>query len=510
MGNARIIKQFTKVIFPFRYNRKATNLGDLVLTDAGDRERRPFVPFGPKSEMLRKGIDDLLSLNGGSAKIADCYELAYECRSLFGLPLREVDPLIFTTRCSDNPEYKVTIEGVRLYLFESNVGFVEVQFGYDSDKIEDYIECNYFISEIKSEKNMFAYERKISKDKSEKHCFTFKKLITGVLQHINGVLEMSEDSFPEFRDDKGIIFSYILTDSAPENINKLLFTLRRNYKGSYKVPAQIDISEDKNVIQQFENSYWTASYNGAVNLSFCTGDEITDHFFRENFYSKMIDNYYTLFLHALHQRFAIMKYIGDMGQLDTLGKNYIVMKKELKAAENYYAEAESLKFRAFFKMPSSIEHVNEYYDVILKTFNVNELKESFENDLENLMHICENYVKRIKSRDKKIAERRKKKIEIFVSLLGTVVAVVTLLNSYWGLIEKLMGNSISFWSVQILVFLGALLVPLVTVVVDTVSSIKEIKNISKELKYEEDDNLVESDRIRKIRIKESEKSEKQL
>ncbi len=284
-------------------------------------------------------------------------------------------------------------------------------------------------------------------------------------------------------------------------MEKLLFTLRRNYKDTYKVPYDNDISDDPYIKRQFENSYWTMSFNGAVNLSYLTGDGVTDSFFGDNFYSKLHDTYFSLFLHVLHQRFAMMKYMGDMGQLDTLCNDYYIMKKELKAAEDYNAKAARLKYRAFFKLPSSVEHVNDYFNLLYRTFRVNELKQSFFNDIEALTDICKTYVERIKARDDKIASKRKKKIEIFVSSLGTLVAVGTLLDSYWGLLEKLMGNRVDFWSAQILVFLGALLVPVVTVIVDVVYRIKEICKITKDLKDELEENLVESDKVRKKRKK---------
>lgn len=505
MVASKIVKQFTKFLFPFRYSPKDTPLCSGADCSEIAGLPNPFVRFHPKSEGLRKGIGEMLS-DDSSAKIADCFELSDTKRTMLNLPHRAVDTVSFRTRSKDNSVYSITVEDVRLYLFESEVGFVEVEFGYCSDKLEDFVECNYFISEIKSDENVFEYERKLSKDESEKHIFTLKELVCKVLSYVGGVLDMKKDSFPGFSEDKGVIYSYILTDKKPENLDKLLFTLRRNYKGSYKVPCDKDILSDPHIKQQFENSYWTASYNGAVNLSFCTGDKTTDLFFNSNFYSKMKETYYILFLHALHQRFAMMKYIGDMGQLDTLGNNYLVMKRELKAAENYYAKASNLEFRAFFKLPSNVEHVNDYYNLLLRTFKINELKFNFDNDLKTLTDICKTYVDRIKRRDDKIAARRKKKIEVFVSLLGTFVAVITLLNSYWGLLEKLMGNRVNFWSIQILVFVGALLVPFVTVVVDIVYSVKEIRKMTQDLKDEVEDNLVESDKIRKIRKKRSQKN----
>lgn len=499
MSNTLVVKQFTKFLFPFRYSRKETKLNDIVVRNDKGKELPLFLPFSPKSESLRKGLDDLLSIDGGSAKIADCYELNYNCRALFGLPQRATDSLSFRSRPAENPLYAITVESVKLYLFESEVGFAEIEARYLTDKIEDCAECNYFLSETKSDRNILFFDSKINKDKSEKHSFTFKQLLQKTLSYVGGVYDIRKDEFPEFSEDKATIYSYMLTDSRPENLENVLFTLRRNYKGSYKFPNDKAIDTETRIKQQFDNSYWTTSVNGAVNLSFLTDDNTTNNFFETNFYSKLHDTYYTLFLHTIHQRFALMKYIGDMGMLDTLENNYIIMKKELKAAEDYYAKAANLKFRAFFRLPSNIEHVNDYFNLLQRTFNIRELKMSFDADLESLTNICKTYVKRIKQRDEKLISRRKKKVEIFVSLLGTLVAVITLLNSYWELLEKLLGNTINFWSIHIVVFIGALLVPLSTVIVDVVYNVKDIKKMTKDLNNEVADNLVEPDRLRRQR-----------
>lgn len=510
MSSTQIVKQFTKFLFPFRYSRSKTNLSDIVITNDKGKELPLFLPFSQKSENLRKGLDELLSMDGGSAKICDCFELNYNCRTLFGLPQRATDGMSFRSRPAENSLYTVTVEAVKLYLFESEVGFAEIESCYLTDKLEDCIECNYFLGETKSDRNILTFDRKISKDQSEQHSLTFKQLLQQVLSYVGDIYDMRKDEFPEFNEDKAVIYSYILANNKPDNLENVLFTLRRNYKGSYKVPCDKPLEKDTRIKQQFDNSYWTTSVNGAVNFSFLTDDKTTNNFFETNLYSKMHDTYFTLFLHTLHQRFALMKYIGDMGLLDTLENNYIVMKKELKVAEEYYAKAANLKFRAFFKLPSNVEHVNDYFNLLQRTFNIHELKTSFDSDLEALMSICQTYVKRIKQRDDKLISRRKKKVEIFVSLLGTLVAVVTLLNSYWDLLEKMLGNTVNFWSIQIIVFIGALLVPLSTVIVDVVYSVKDIKKMSNDLNNEVADNLVEPDSLRKRRKKLQKKQQKDI
>ena len=122
--------------------------------------------------------------------------------------------------------------------------------------------------------------------------------------------------------------------------------------------------------------------------------------------------------------------------------------------------------------------------------------------------ICNSYVDRIKERDKKISDIRKAKAEIFVSVFGTVVGEVALLNSSWELLEKLLGREVGLFSVQMIAVLGALVVPIVTVIVNTFYQIKAIKKMEREVADERRERLVEDDKIRRIRARIKKKRKK--
>lgn len=481
----KIVTKFTKFLFPFRYCKKSTNLETKTKQNEKGIDAVPFERISPSVESLRREIGNLLD-QSSSERIADCFELNKNYRTLFNLPRQPSDPVTFKSRPADNPPYTVTVEGVRLYLFESEVGFAEVEFGYQSDKLEDFIECNYFISEIKSEKNVFEYELK--KKETEIHTFTMRSLLKEVLSMVDGALDIKRDRFPSFPDGKGIAYSYVVTDSCPQELYKTLLSLGRNYKGSYKIPCAKDLFSDSHIAVQYENSYWSASYNGAANLSFHTGDEVTDRFFDTQFAPKMRNTYFALFLHVLHQRYAMMKFNGEMSRLDICGNDYSAMEKALEEAENYYAKVSKLKFKAFFSLPSEVEHVNDYYKMLVKIFEVDELEQSFENDLKTLTDICGTYVERIRAREEKRVAIRKKKVGLFVSLFGTLVAIVTLLEAYWSWLEKITGKNVPFASAPVFIFLAVLAAVIAIVVVDVVYSIKDIKKMSRELRSENGDN----------------------
>ncbi len=500
MDPSKIVCHFTKFLVPFRFVAKDLSLRKNGYYNRSGRELPVFQQFSQPSYELRQGLSELLSENGGSTTIAKCYELTYEAREYFGLPRRLDGKLIFRHR-GGQEGVEVSITGVRIYLFESGVGFAEVEFQYHSERIDDCIDCNYFISELKSEQNYLSGVRcewnPVEKTKKEvPYSYSIREFFLKILSYV-GDIKQDDVDFVEMR---GYIFSYMLLDREPDRLEELLFHLRKNYKESYKARESVR-DEEFHVLHQFENSYWTASLNGAVNLSFLTGDEKTDHFFTSTFPPNIKSTYFTLFLHSLHQRFALMRFIGEMGTLDKLQMNYEIMKRELKVANRYQAEAANLKFRAFFLLPSMIEHVNDYYNLLYRTFKIPTLYASFNNDLTALREICDVYVSRIEKRDDNINARRKVKAEIFVSVFGTVVAVAALLDSYWDLLEKTLGRALSFWSAPVLLALITMLLPIITIIVDVVYRIKEIRNITNDLNSELKDGLVESDKIRKKRRK---------
>lgn len=494
----KIIKQFTKFVFPFKFDAEKMAPESAVIENKKGAKLNVFEKFSQKTESLREGLDLMLDENGGSAKIADCYKLNINCRKYFSLPPKKEEPLEFTSRQSGASSMQVAITELKLYLFESQVGFAEIECEYKSDSIEDYLDLNYFICEPKSDKNRFVCFEKIwneetkTKDVVERE-FTVEELLDKLLSYAatgEGAVEFS------YYKAKPMVYSYILADEKPENTNELLQHLTKNYKDSYHFD---DSCSKIKSLHPFENSYWVSSLNGATNISFLTGNEITDGFFKDNFYTKAKHTYYFLFLNVLHQRHAVTDIMGRMGHLDRLANDFYVMDRQLRMARKYEAEAISLKFRAFFKCPSTIEHINDYYDMLQNAFQVGAFYDNFKSDITNLQGICSKYVERINEREKKIKARKAAKTEIFVSIFAALVAEVTLFNNSWALVEKVLGHSISFMTPGVLILCGTIVSPLITVFVNTKKQVSEIKRLTKLINEEQAENLVEDDKARRAR-----------
>lgn len=504
-----ITRQFTKFIFPFQFEEGRLNPAQVKMaTKKGEAE--VFERFSVATESLREGLDMMLSSEGGTAKVADCYRLNVNCRRHFSLPPRKTDALDFYTRAGGDTPQRVAITDLKLYLFESRVGYAELECEYESRSLEDYVDLNYFISEAKSEKNRFISHEKVWNEETrtatvKDTAFTVGELLSCLFDEISGG-DSTAVQF-SYQKVKPLVYSYLLVDEKPDDIKDLLFHLNKNYKDSYKFAADCTAV---NTLHPFDNSYWTSSLNGATNLSFLTGDKITDGFFTDDFYTKAKDTYYFLFLNVLHQRHAIARITGEMGHLDCLVNDYYLMSEQLKQAKTCEARAINLKFRAFFKYPSSIEHINNYYDMLYKSFQINEFYTNFTQDITNLQNICKRYVDRITERENKIKKCKAAKTEILVSIAGTVVAEVTVFNNSWALIEKILGHSVDFWSPTILILLAALISPLFTIFMNVKKQLYEINTLTEQLKTERYENLVEDDRDRRKKRKKFRKKLKRL
>ena len=506
---SKIVSHFTKFLYPFHFNGGEIDPQNAHFINKKGNKEPLFEPFSVPCESLRLGLPELLSMNGGDTKIADCYRLRKDngkCREFFGLPAHSDNTVKFTSRQNKDVSYDVKFEEIKLYLFESNVGILEFEISYETGNIEDFINLNYFICEAKSQNNVFEYE-KVRSDTNEvlfSSAYSVKDLIVSIVNSTSTQKEL-DASFFNFYQEKPITYSHILLDSEPENMNDLLFHVAKNYKSSYKYSSSCSTFEKRH---PFDNVYWVASLNGAANISFLTDDETTNSFFTESLEPKLKSTYYFLFLTSVHQRYATNKITDSIGELDCLGNDYIKMNEQLKLARKYEAQAINLKFRAFFSFPSYVEHINEYHDLIGTAFNINGSYESLVQNLKILQEICGSYVERIKERDSKISKRKAAKAEIFISVFGTLVGEFSLLSTSWDIIEKVLGRSVSFFSPQMLIVVATLMVPLITIFFSVKKQVIEIKRISKELQIEREENLVEDDKQRIKKAKKANKSKK--
>lgn len=490
-------KHFVKVLFPFQYDKTQPIRLDTLTRQTGKGNEHPvFVKKGFENADLRKGLSDLFSTRENKSKIMTWYQVKDESRTVFGLPKGKQEYVDFYCRANKaEPCCQVAIEEENLYLFESGIGFVELEIRYRETDVSGYPYQNYFISEITDERNYFLPRQKnfaggrepveeVAATK-EPEPITVKKLLDNVIAYIPGVTDFYTGNSWEKAVRKGLIYSFIYLDEEPEDFPELLFRLRMNYKDSYKVPEKdSDLRKNKFVLQNFSNSYWGTSCNAAVNVSIRTEDQVTNDFFESQFASKMKKEYFVLFMAALHQRFVLMKLMYDMGELDRLDSDYKEMKRQLKEARKYQAEAANLKFRDFFQFPSYVQHVNTYYDLLCDTFCITELYKDLSQDMKNVEEICKVYVEKIKKYESVKKDLWKAVPKAMNTLLLTAVGCMTLMNESWSLLESAFGIPAGTMSIPVLLVTAVLAVPSVISIIETVDNVKELWKTKRESEKE--------------------------
>jgi len=503
-----VIKHFVKVIFPFLYDKKsAAGVGEVIVSTKKGIQYKLFQSIGFEHIELRKGLTDLFSSEENKSKIMYGYRIDKNMREQVGLPKKVTESISFFCRAKECSEpYEVEIVDVVLYLFESEIGFVEVEFKHHTDEMEKIISCNYFLSEIGDSKNYFVIEQKNWCEESQRieiqeKRVTLAELLKRVLDHIPGVVDFYSGLPWERVYKKGITYSYVLLSERAENFDELLFRLRLNYKESYKAPVS-DIKTEPLLLQQFENSYWVSSYNGAANVSIKIDDPVTNSFFENDFYIKMKNEYFILFLAVLHQRYTILKLMWKMGELDRMDLDYKAMKEQLIGVRKYQAEAASLKFRDFFRFPSYIQHINTYYEYLYKTLCVEEMYINLTQELSNIEEICAVYVKRISQFEAIRRKIRKAIVKTITTLIGAGIGVITLLNESWLILETTCGIPTGTFTVPVLLVTTILAVPSVIGVMEAFGNVREL---IKEKKESESEMIMPEKRKKKNRRIEKQK-----
>ena len=148
-----VVKHFVKVIFPFQYNQKEEfDLDEIHCSLNGEKTYKVFQKIGFESVELRRGLSDLFTKEEHKSRIMTAYRVDKIVRGYFDLPQKPTGTIEFYSRAKERTiPYCVELSDMSLYLFESGVGFVEVELRSKSNDLTEQISCNYFLSEIGNE-----------------------------------------------------------------------------------------------------------------------------------------------------------------------------------------------------------------------------------------------------------------------------------------------------------------------------------------------------------------------
>lgn len=475
-----IKKHHSWILYPLLadYPKSVESLKTAAVVNSKNQQIPVFEEIGLEAQELRKGLCSLLSKEDHSAKIGHVFQL--KRRELFHLPPRAFDTIKFYTRTLKEP-FDVYFRDLQIVLFESGVVFLMMR--VDSKNallLESCMDLMYYLCEPKDPKNHFEIQKKSWNAETKTASYetvslSLQEFIRQFIPYLIG-REDFEEHISNALHRKPAIYSYLIADKHPQE--HMLENLARNYNAGYKLNNN-EISFSNNVLQIFSNSYWCASINGLCSLSVEVDTERTNAFFDNGFEHKWESEYFFLFINSLHQKRSLINLLNEIRQYNQPFGDYPLIENRLIEFQKTNERFSLFLLRCFFDVPSAVEHVNQVYALLQKAFNVAEYQSEFDSKFKSLITYYDTITQRKKQIESKQSEIKKTYVEIYVAILGTFVSVLTVYSSSMSIFEKWTGHPADFLSLSSLVFIGTLMIPVVTVIVNIRNQLQNIKAAKK-------------------------------
>lgn len=240
--------------------------------------------------------------------------------------------------------------------------------------------------------------------------------------------------------------------------------------------------DHRHLLRAFENSYWCASYNGAVNVSFYVDDPVTNQFFETTFLHKWESEYLFLFLGTVHQKYAVLRYLAELGELACTSYDFNQMLELLTKGEVMQEKCSLLKNRCFFQLPSQVEHVNRVYSFLQWCFDIPGYLASLDAGVENSISVCQSYVSRVKEMEDLEKSLRATRNEMYIALITASITCLTFFQSSYATLLNLFAGRFQEIGVSSVVVTGTFLATLGTVAVNVTRQLDALQELREKIR----------------------------
>lgn len=456
---AKIIKQFSKQIIPFSY--RLENLDKLCKTTCeGGKEiweakrfhtNHLFDYINAKQETEDKqGILKAVTVTDGA-------------RKFLGLPNANTE-IRLTARGNQSGPISIKLKGVSLYLFETRVGFVDLDFEYSTESIGEYTNANYFLSEIKSKDNTLCV--KTGKDTYAET--GIDKMLAPIFAMFDEVSGFDKDNALTYYDLKPLLFTTVILDKKDDDEAYLLNHASHNFKDSYQ-------TDGISVLRPFTNSAWAGTDTAMVNVSYLTDNEQTNAFFLSQFISAARNNYFYLYLLTLNQKFTLLKRLSQIARINPkfASDNEDELKAQSEQVSKLIYKSQLYDARCNFTCPSSMRHINDFYDYARKCQN----NSSFESELNKKSKCLTQIHDACKTQLNAYKQYHSTRLTFWVFILTQIIGSITMFNTSCKLVTELLGISVRQQPVYYLIPVILTLIFAVALGIQIFLKAKELKKL---------------------------------
>lgn len=391
----------SRFLLPFHFlNRKSV---PFKLEDFTEYEIRPKYLVESVCELFR---------NGSKAE-CKCYYLNSEWWKKYDLPARfsRVKLKSYMTGC--NGTYDFIFTSFRLLIFNTGIGFLELEIKYltdDANNAADIGFClsNVFTNEHDSGKQENRLEFSYSEDDQE-IAFSLKNALYKILNaHEN---EKMLKLFPSNSRKKLLVYHSII-GQRQDNLNKMIYAL---CNGLHKDVFYDEAMDDDVMFSSVLNQTWGISSAGIASVAY--PDSRNRNFIEDAFKRNTLYDYYYVFLLVLHEREVLLKYNHNAVVNKSNPKALIEMKKDL------------LKIRVLYtyNTVSTESSYQRFYEGISQKFNISCL----EDDIQDVVEAVESHVN----------DKKDRKVNTILTALS-LLAIFSILTDGLALADRLQSGDV--------------------------------------------------------------------
>lgn len=351
----------SKFLLPFYYDHRSKKKTILPINEAD------FTRYDIKTKYLVESVRALFSSNGNEE--CRCYYLNSDVYGKYGLPERFANISMRSEMIGCPGEFTFSISGIRVYYFETGIGFLELETQYpkdDTDRISDIGFClsNVFTNEHDSEGQInrlsFSYGNADSRTS-----FSVKNCLYNILD-----IEKKGDSIRLFPtgNRKRLLMYHSLFSSTPAT-NKQLYAL---CNGLHSNVHYDEVMDDNIIFSSVLNQSWAVSSTGVASIAYL-GDN-NRSFLEKTFRKNSTYDYFYVFLLVAHEREILLKYNFNAVQNRKNPKALVKMKKDLLKLQILYT----------YNTVSTESVYQRFYDNLAQKFNISSLEADIRDVVENV------------------------------------------------------------------------------------------------------------------------------
>lgn len=471
-----VLEQKNYQVVPFKFNKSL----DEVLSaykNNNETKQRWKIEEKTSAEYLLTYVNNLISHDiKKKGAIGVCFSLNLRCKNLIHLgivPGSKAEKILYY----DNKKFLYKYEFIKVYLFESKVGFLvySLNFSDENTNVDYIIEANHSFKKYSHSGSYESYEKVIKekekniiqeqeKDRKKYNPEAVKfqqKELEELLQYEESLRSSAnkknklkrstivkllietlgleiEDFFTSTREpDYSHMFTFLRLskDCKEEDIKRYLYLLKHGVKQSCKpTEKELDVNLGDGNLHLYENFWWGVSIEALTCICKDIDDDNTNSF-NKSYKGTIESTYLYMYIIMLHMRYGLLKYIIEASSLSKDILNINGDETEVNKLNELQREIIQFDFRGIFNEISNITPHIRIFELVKDKLRINSLNNELQNEIENLSKLANIYTE-------KIEKKHSDKMEMIFQSIAIILAGLSASTYIRDAVESSIGISI--------------------------------------------------------------------